>query len=129
MPRKIWVSTTAFQGHGNPTIQDNIAKAGRLIDRAALDEPDIVCLPETFAYQGVPHSLAAEVAEPVPGPITEMAMDRAKKYNMNLICPVLEQCGDVVYNSAVVIDRQGEIPDRFAGTPPVETMIASSIAA
>lgn len=121
MPRKIWVSTTAFQGHGGPAIQDNIAKAGRLLDRAALDRPDIVCLPETFAYLGVPHSLAAEVAEPVPGPITEMAMVRAKKYSTNIICPLLEQCGEVVYNSAVVINRQGQIVGTYRKLHPVTT--------
>jgi hypothetical protein len=47
MPRKIWVSTTSFQGRGGPTVQDNINRAGRLIDQAALDKPDIICLPET----------------------------------------------------------------------------------
>ncbi len=121
MLRKIWISTTALQGHGGPTIQDNIKKAGRLIDRAAQDRPDIICLPETFAYLGVPHTLAADVAEPVPGPITEMAMARAKRYGANIICPLLEKCGDVVYNSAVVIDRKGEIVGIYHKLHPVTT--------
>jgi len=121
MPRKIWISTTAFQGQGGPTIQDNIEKAARLIDRAAQDRPDIVCLPETFAYLGVPHGLAAEVAEPVPGPITEMAMARAKQYDTNIICPLLEKYGEVVYNSAVVIDRKGEIVGIYHKLHPVTT--------
>lgn len=48
MPRKIWVSATSFQRRGGPTLQDNLRKAGRLIDIAAMDRPDIICLPETF---------------------------------------------------------------------------------
>ena len=123
MPRKIWVSTTAFQGRGGPTIQDNMDKAGRLIDHAALDRPDIICLPETFAYLGVPYSLAAEVAEPVPGPITEMAMGRAKRYSTNIICPLLEKRGDVVHNSAVVIDRKGQIIGIYEKLHPVTTSL------
>ena len=121
MPRKIWITTTAFQGQGGPTVQDNIDKAAQLIDRAAQDRPDIVCLPETFAYLGVPHDLAAEVAEPVPGPITEMAMARAKQYCTNIICPLLEKHGEVVYNSAAVIDRKGEIVGIYHKLHPVTT--------
>ena len=121
MPRKIWVSTTAFQGHGGPTIQDNINKTCRLIDQAALDKPDIICLPETFPSYNVDRSTAAEVAEPVPGPATEAVMKQARKYNTNIICPVLEKCGDVVYNSAVVIDRVGQIAGVYHKLHPVTT--------
>jgi len=121
MPRKIWVSTTAFQGSGGPTVEDNITKAGRLIDQAAADRPDIVCLPETFACLGVPHERAAEVAEPVPGPITEMAIERAKRHSANIICPLLEERGDFVYNTAVVIDRKGRIVGQYDKLHPVTT--------
>ncbi|MFC1714843.1 carbon-nitrogen hydrolase family protein [Candidatus Poribacteria bacterium] len=121
MSRKIWVSTTAFQGRGGPTIQDNINKAGRLIDQAALDKPDIICLPETFPSYNVSRSAASEVAEPVPGPTTEMVMMKAKRYETNIICPVLEKRGDVIYNSAAVIDRKGQIVGTYCKLHPVTT--------
>jgi len=121
LSRRVWVSTTAFQGSGGPTITDNIEKACRLLDRAALDKPDIVCLPETFAYLGVRRPRALDVAEPVPGPITEAAMERARRHNVNIICPLLERRGDTVFNSAAVIDREGTIVGIYEKLHPVTT--------
>jgi len=61
---------------------------------------DIACLPEEFAGTD---------AEPVPGPTTKAVARLARKYNMYVICPVREQAGDAQYNTAVLIDRQGEV--------------------
>jgi len=119
--RKIWVSTTAFHGNGGPTVPDNIEKAAALIDRAATDRPDIVCLPETFACMGVPYERAQEIAQPVPGPITDMACDRARAHSTNIICPLLERRERGIYNVAVVIDRQGRIVGSYEKLHPVTT--------
>ncbi len=121
MSRKVWVSTTAFHYSGGPTVQANIDKAARLIDLAALNRPDIVCLPETFGYVNVPHERAEQVAEPIPGPTTEMAIDRARKHGTNVICPVLQKLDGRVYNSAVVIDRDGQILGTYDKLHPVTT--------
>ncbi len=61
---------------------------------------DIACLPEEFA---------GTEAEPIPGPTTKAVARHAKKYNMYVICPIREQAGDEQYNTAVLIDRKGEI--------------------
>jgi predicted amidohydrolase len=61
---------------------------------------DIACLPEEFA---------GTKAEPVDGPTTEAVAELAKQYNMYVICPIREQAGDKQYNTAVLIDRKGEI--------------------
>jgi predicted amidohydrolase len=119
MSRRIWVSTTAFHYSGGPALQDNVEKARQFIARAALDRPDIVCLPETFASLGMGYARAGDVAEPVPGPITEMAMEQARKHRTNIVCPLLEKRGAAVYNSAVVINRQGEIAGIYEKLHPV----------
>jgi predicted amidohydrolase len=61
---------------------------------------DIACLPEEFA--GIE-------AEPIPGPTTKAVARLAKKYNMYVICPIREQAGDKQYNTAVLIDRKGNV--------------------
>ncbi|MFH1570082.1 MAG: carbon-nitrogen hydrolase family protein [Gemmatimonadota bacterium] len=91
------------------------------MDQAAADRPDIVCLPETFGKEGVAGATAASVAEPVPGPTTEMAMERARRYGTYVICPLIERRGEVLYNSAVVIDRQGQIAGTYEKLHPVTT--------
>jgi hypothetical protein len=61
---------------------------------------DIACLPEEFA---------GTEAEPVPGPTTNAVAKLAKQYNMYVICPIREQAGDKQYNTAVLLDRKGEV--------------------
>lgn len=65
---------------------------------------DIVCLPEEFS---------GGAAEPVPGPTTEAVSALAKKYGMYVVCPLVEQAGDREYNTAVLIDRAGDIAGRY----------------
>ncbi len=61
---------------------------------------DIACLPEEFA---------GTKAEPVPGPTTNAVAELAKQYSMYVICPIREQAGEREYNTAVLIDRQGQV--------------------
>ena len=109
MGRKIWVSATTFRGAGKSTVESNIEAARALLEVACALHPDIVCLPETFASSGVTYEEAAEVAQPVPGPITDVAADAARRHSTYVICPLLEARDGCVYNSAVLIDRRGQI--------------------
>ena len=61
---------------------------------------DVACLPEEFA---------GTIAEPIAGPTTTAVAKLARQYNMYVICPIREQAGDEQYNTAVLIDRKGEI--------------------
>ncbi|MHC4489037.1 MAG: carbon-nitrogen hydrolase family protein [Planctomycetota bacterium] len=61
---------------------------------------DIACLPEEFA---------GTEAELIPGPTTKAVAKLAKQYNMYVICPIREQADDRQYNTAVLIDRKGEV--------------------
>jgi len=61
---------------------------------------DIACLPEEFS---------GTEAEPIPGPTTDAVAQLAKQYNMYVICPIREQAGDKQYNTAVLIDRKGQV--------------------
>jgi len=61
---------------------------------------DIACLPEEFA---------GTKAEPVPGPTTQAVAELARKHKMYVICPIREQAGEHQYNTAVLIDRKGEV--------------------
>ena len=65
---------------------------------------DIACLPE---------ELAGTKAAPVPGPTTQAVGRLAKQYGMYVVCPIREQAGKEQYNTAVLIDRQGEIAGRY----------------
>ena len=80
MPRKIRVTTTAFRGSSASTVASNVKAARRLLTVACAAEPDIICLPETFACVGVAYEQASEVAQPVPGPITDAVAEVARRH-------------------------------------------------
>jgi len=79
------------------------AKLKEAIDQlhtAGRNGVDIACLPEEFAGTN---------AETIPGPTTNAVAELAKLYNMYVVCPIREQAGDKQYNTAVLIDRKGEV--------------------
>ena len=61
---------------------------------------DVACLPEAFA---------STEPETMPGKTTEAISKLAKQYNMSIICPIIEKDGEKVYNTAILIDRKGDI--------------------
>ncbi|MBN1395637.1 MAG: carbon-nitrogen hydrolase family protein [Pirellulales bacterium] len=88
----------------------------KLIDVAALDKPDIILLTEG-CMQNTPRSATPEEhnagAEPLPapGPITEFLARKAKQHRCYIIAGYWRKDprGRGRYNSAVLIDRKGEL--------------------
>ncbi len=119
MSRKVRVATMAQCYNGGPTIDDNREHIGDLIQQAAAEKPDIICLPETFAQQGVAFESLDEVAEPIPGPTTMMVASYAKKHHCYIICPLIAIRDDKYMNEAVLIDREGQIVGTYAKIHPV----------
>jgi len=114
MPRKITVSTLSLRREGGSrAVEANVASAERLIERAAALKPDIVCLPETFPTVGLTTPQAVEAAQSVPGPITERIGALARRFGMNVVCPLLERKGERVYNAGVLLDRHGRVTGAY----------------
>ena len=76
--------------------------------------PDIICLPEIFAYA---HTRSAyklnDVAEKLPGSIVTPFMNFAKANKCYVICPTYTQHNGDAYISAVLLDRQGNIAGEY----------------
>jgi beta-ureidopropionase len=81
------------------------------LERAACRGPDIVCLPETFS---------GDKPEPVPGPMIERLSRWARGKSCYLICSIATQVGDRKFNSAVLLDREGEVVGRYDKIHPTE---------
>ena len=71
-----------------------------------------MCLPEAITLIGTKHNYIS-ASEPVPGPTTRFLGEAAKKYNLYIVAGILEKEGDVVYNTAVLIDRKGELAGKY----------------
>jgi hypothetical protein len=83
---------------------EKLKLAVKHLETAGQESVDIACLPEEFA--GI-------TAEPIPGPTTRAVARLAKKHHMYIICPIREQAGDKQYNTAVLIDREGNVMGRY----------------
>ncbi|MBN1320315.1 MAG: carbon-nitrogen hydrolase family protein [Thermoleophilia bacterium] len=92
----------------------NLAAAGQAIDRLAARGADLVLLPEMFNFHGLDAANAA-AAEPIPGPSTDWARDKARQLGIFIHCGSLaEQQGESVYNTSVVFDRSGAEVARYS---------------
>ena len=115
------IITTCQNGRGHATVEENRQHMLGLLDRALLQKPDLVCFPETFTGVGVTDAASAEVAESVPGPTTDAFAKRAKENRCYVICPIRTERDGKQWNSAVIIDRSGEILGVYDKTHPVTT--------
>ncbi|MFC1582282.1 carbon-nitrogen hydrolase family protein [Planctomycetota bacterium] len=118
MPRKTRIATVCQNYDFGPDRKANIKRIMALTDQAGCQQPDIICLPEAFATVAVDAGLE-EKAEAVPGPTVEAFAGKACEYNTNIICPLLTAREGRFYNSAVVIDRTGEIVGIYDKVQPV----------
>ncbi len=90
-----------------------------LLDAAAAWRPDLVCLPEAFTLPGLGDVPLAEKVETVPGPTTDAAARRAREHRCHVICPLKARRDGRIFNSAVVLDRAGQIAGVYDKLCPV----------
>ena len=98
-------------------IEGMIQKHERMIDEAGDEGVQILCLQELFFGPYFPAEQDAkwyELAEPIPGPLTNRMQRKAKENNLVLIVPMFEkeQTG-VYYNTAVVFDADGSLMEKY----------------
>src|SRR5205823_2957783 len=102
-----------------PSEEQNRAHVMELLDLALSLRPDLVCLPENFSTASVPAADAGELAEPVPGPTTDAAAERARRGRCYVVCPLLTRRDGQLRNSAVILDRSGGLAGIYDKRHPV----------
>ena len=111
-PRKVNLATVLYRPRNSKSIQDNLEQFVSLVDEAGKQKADIICLPEAITLVGTNHNYIS-AAESIPGSSTRFLGEAAKKHNMYIVAGLLEKEGDVVYNTAVLINRQGELAGKY----------------
>src|SRR5215217_3349166 len=101
------------QDHATSDVAANVARAAELIRPAARRGAQISCLKELFNTTYFAKSTKVQhfdLAEPVPGPITDRMQALARELAVVLIIPIfVRRAAGLYMNSAVVIDADGEI--------------------
>jgi predicted amidohydrolase len=88
--------------------QANLARACDRIAQAAVAGCGAVVLPECLDL-GWTHGSATRLAQPVPGPHSDLLVEAAVRHGVIVVAGLVERSGDGLYNAAVLIDRDGQI--------------------
>jgi len=109
------IVTICQSGRAHATVEGNREAMLALFERALRQQPDLVCFPEGFIGFGS----REWKPEPVPGPTTEAFARHARAHRCYVICPIPTARDGKAWNSAVVIDRAGEILGIYDKAHPV----------
>jgi predicted amidohydrolase len=111
-PRRVTLAAVNHRPRGTTSPQDSRERFVRLVEEAAAKGADIVCLPEGITTIG--NGLAyAQAAETVPGPSTAFLGDIAKRLKLWIVAGIYEREGARIYNTAVLIGRDGSLAGRY----------------
>jgi len=110
-PRKVKVGTVYLRP-SRSTPAGNLKLLCEQIDIAGELGLDIVCLGEAITSVGT-SAKTADVANPIPGADTAILGDAARKNDIWVVAGLTELDGDVVYNTAVLLDREGRVAGKY----------------
>lgn len=110
-PRKVKVGTVYLRPH-NSTPEKNLELFCAQLDEAGKLGLDIVCLGEAITLVGTGKK-AADVLEPIPGPSTRRLGEAARRNHLWMVAGLYEIDGQTPYNTAVLINRQGELVGKY----------------
>jgi len=110
LSRHVTVASVSTKPSYSPDteIDKLLDEAAHYAWRARQMGADILAFPEIYPHIDSTKK-SAEAAEELPTPTTERMMTEARKLGMYIIWPQYTREDDQVYNSAVLINRDGEI--------------------
>jgi beta-ureidopropionase len=113
-------NAAVIQLHYSADTEQNLAKATKLIKRAAKEGAEIISLPELATNVYFPFEINPawlQLAEPIPGPSTETMQAVARDANVYLLFPMYEKAQDgELYNTALFIGPNGDIIGKYRKT-------------
>jgi len=110
-PRKVRLATV-FHKPDARSADGNLRQFGELVAQAGRRGADIVCLPEGATLYGTKRDYVT-AAEPIPGPSTKMLGQIAAEHEIYIVAGLFERDGPAVYNTAVLIDRRGNLTGKY----------------
>lgn len=107
LPREVWIASISQMDMHTGTPELMLEEIIRIIKNGMILQPDVLCLPETFAV--VNHSQTLDLSQNLK--YSEQALNSfselAREFKCNIICPAYTVNSGEAYNSAVFLDRSG----------------------
>lgn len=124
--RTISVATASDWPSSPSTTEKNLLYYSGKIIEAGKKGADIVCLGEGITMVSTGKSFA-EVAEKIPGNTTRILGEAAKKAGTYVIAGIYERDGSLIYNTAVLIDRNGNVSGKYRKTHLPQTEVEGGL--
>lgn len=128
LPREVWIGSVSTMRLRAKNAEDMVQYVLRVMESFIPYEPDIICLPESFAFSNIQQrvkvtDISEEMIDQITGPIAEFA----KVYKCYVICPTYSRDQDGIYIAAFLIDRKGNIVGEYRKARPVDSEMASGV--
>lgn len=124
--RRVKVATVSYEPPRPSTPEKNRLFYAEKVAEAGKAGVDILCLGEGITVVSTGKKYA-DVAESVPGPTSEVLGQAAKTYRMYIVAGIYEREGALVYNTALLIGRNGEIVGKYRKTHLPETEVSGGL--
>jgi len=111
-PRPVTIASVNLRPEATGSPEKSVEEFMETAERVVPVHTDLVVLPEGITVVGTGKSYA-EVAESVPGPTTKRLGEFARKHRTYLVAGLYEREGQVVYNTAVLLDREGHLAGKY----------------
>jgi predicted amidohydrolase len=111
-PRLVTIASVNLRPQSTGSPEKSVEQFMATAERVVPAKVDLVVLPEGITVVGTGRRYA-DVAEPVPGPTTRRLGEFARKHRTYLVAGLYEREGQVVYNTAVLLDRGGQVAGKY----------------
>jgi len=125
-PRNVTVAAVKFEPRGAGSGKEAVRRAVEVLDRTLPGKTDVIVFGESLTWAGMRGPMA-DAAEPIPGPSTEQLGAAARARHSYVVAGLTEREGAAIYNTAVLIDRQGRVIGKYRKTHLPYTEIEEGI--
>lgn len=114
-PRTVKLASVNFRPKNSSSQGNHVKEFIPFLEKAGQSHADIVCLGEGITVVGT-NQKYVDVSETVPGPTTRLLGEIAQKYKMYIVAGIYERMGEIVYNTAVLLGRDGQLVGTYRKT-------------
>lgn len=128
-PHDVMIGSVSITGVNAKSPDEMVQNVLRFMSEMVTYKPDIICLPEGFAYanlNGFRYSVKDEArlaAQKILAPFQKFA----QAHNCYVICPTYTSSNNKEYISAVLIDRKGKIAGEYHKMRPTVGEMESGV--
>jgi predicted amidohydrolase len=111
-PRKVTIASINLRPGPTKSSAESVSLFLETVEAKVREKTDIILLPEGITVVGTGKTYP-EVAETIPGPTTARLAEMARRKSSYVAAGIYEREGAAIYNTAVLIDRAGNIAGKY----------------